>query len=1800
MKKIVCTLTMLFGMTVQSVVAATTGSYLKSAKSLSPSSSEKTLQVTLTAAYDPDEKEYDEEYGVYYVKVKVNKGNTCSIWVDGKSSEELTFLTDFDLDDKLSAAFDSYSRTGAELFVLTKDCWDADDPKSGTFYFYVDGNVGDTCTIHYQTGAIDGEAWEEEEEPPTDGTQENPATLTLKETETTVRGTLGSGGFYYYQFKAEANRAYRFQTVGGKANSPLSVSVDEGTAEYEDVEDSTATVDDFNAAIEIRTSTSGTIVILVDGDESAEFSLKGWRVPMRGIAQHPAQELAAGNGYSATFVPGRLSAEKNFWDVIIDENLYKIELGESQRCIFSVEGATTNLLMRVYDAKGNVLEEDGGTAEDLNPYCALKASVAGTYYVGVCQRDLEVMGTAASEAVSLSVTLVGAAVEGSPDEWDARDDEVDGATPINPVISNDGNDDPLLVDEGHGVHGLSLTDWADCFKFTCQKTVKYRVATSTTADTMRSLRGEVFTVDKGREVPVVSGILSEAGGLAFDAEKSGTYYLRVTVNEGMGLVYDDYKLHLIAYKPDVKLRGLRVDIKGPASAYWTYSNPTYKDEAKWKAGDRIVTWGTNTITFAKVSGFTTPSAVVDGEDGDSVVVGVYYDTFDPIDDAPSGKTPTGKKYAPTSLLPSVAGKSVERTLYVDDVADWFSFSSVAGGYYRFELKDVAGSPRVQVFGPNSWDEECAYVLERDPTKAVQVCAAKKGTYYVRVAHANADSPEDSTYTLTASMATPGVVKLAKTALTVKDSAGHADISVSRTGRDGRVRVAFRTEGAQSDRADAYYYPTNGVLEWADGDNKAKTVRVRLAPDAAWHDARTVKLVLSAIPEDDEDFEPSGEYVAAFPVDAKTGATLDTATITVTSAAKAVPGTVRLAGTDTPKKPVVNVKAGETVTLTLERTGGADGLIAVTAKTAKGTANKKTAGLDYDETEETFTWADGETEAKTLTIQTKTVGDDRTAKKTFTVKLTAKTGKDADGTAYARPTLAAAAVTVNILNEKFASTMADFAKTLPKNGGVAVKEGKAGTWFVAEDGSFFASPAPADLTFTLDGPGRFTYWVTGEETNRVAYVAAGKKTVTVKDVAGIDAGYTWEPLPAAAPLAPTWDKAVLRAGTATLAFAKSAGISYRVYLLNAADRGVKLGDAATEVAAPYAVELAADAKYTWRVDSYFKGGTVTNVSKKAWALATLGADAPGTPVAGGTDAWGKPVAYDPSAAAATNIALYVGVKAEIAVADDTATAVKSVAGTLPTGLKVEQDRASKAWFIRGVPTKAGAFEALVQATYKDETGRKTVPGTTTAFGFDVAALGAAAGTFNGLATTFDPTNGAPRLASIAFTAAATGKLSAKVQIAGKSYTFASAGYEYTQLEADGSVRLQTELENVAKVKVGEGRAAVTVTVTNTLRCALLASATNTAAVWRDEPQVDIAFAALPDAKGAGFQEDVWYSGRIVRDGAKITDRTELAAWQAEAAAFAGYYTVSLPVAAITDAPRGSGYLTLTLDAKGKAKVAGMLADGTKYTGSSTLSLAEEDGATVARVPVFAAKATTAFGGWLTLRVGADGVPVVSASLMGDDLLWVNDEPKATREGLEGFETTLHPVGGWYDTVLNLQRAYLESDLSVSLPEGDEALEEIRELMALPEGYAFKARPDGTPVTLNGDKMEVERQKFATGKDRLKDWAASVNAANVKITFNRKTGLVNGSFDLWYEGTNARGVEQKAISNLKHNGVVLLARDPEDGTLDPDVLSSGFFLAPLKVTDTTGARPTTRTWNASYRFDINAVWSERTWQDAPSGE
>jgi len=361
-------------------------------------------------------------------------------------------------------------------------------------------------------------------------------------------------------------------------------------------------------------------------------------------------------------------------------------------------------------------------------------------------------------------------------------------------------------------------------------------------------------------------------------------------------------------------------------------------------------------------------------------------------------------------------------------------------------------------------------------------------------------------------------------------------------------------------------------------------------------------------------------------------------------------------------------------------------------------------------------------------------------------------------------------------------------------------------------------------------------------------------------------------------------------------------------------------------------------------------------------------------------------------------------------------------------------------------------------------------------------------------------------------------------------------------------------------------------------------------WYTEGVVDIQMATLPDAKGSGYQEDVWYCGKVYRDNSKMADKTALAAWQAAAAKYAGYYTVSLVASdAMPGEPRGSGYITMTLDAKGKVKLSGKLADGTAYSGSATAALAGESDSSSIRVPLYACKGTSLFGGWLSIRENDAGGLVAEIDAPDTDLFWANDDQNTTRDGEAGFALYLQPVGGWYDTVSNLQRAYLESDLFVDLPEGEEALEEIMNALALGGDYAFVAHPSGQAVDLAGNTLSVEKQTLVKdASTKLNDWAASGNASNVKITFKRATGIVSGTFDLWYEGTNAKGaIEQKSISGLKHEGVLILSRG-DDGYLEDDVLSSGFFLSP----QTLGKRK----WTGSYRFDIKTMPVERVWTDA----
>jgi len=264
-----------------------------------------------------------------------------------------------------------------------------------------------------------------------------------------------------------------------------------------------------------------------------------------------------------------------------------------------------------------------------------------------------------------------------------------------------------------------------------------------------------------------------------------------------------------------------------------------------------------------------------------------------------------------------------------------------------------------------------------------------------------------------------------------------------------------------------------------------------------------------------------------------------------------------------------------------------------------------------------------------------------------------------------------------------------------------------------------------------------------------------------------------------------------------------------------------------------------------------------------------------------------------------------------------------------------------------------------------------------------------------------------------------------------------------------------------------------------------------------------------------------------------------------------------------------------------------------------------------VPLYASSSTYVFGGWLELRlldvpeVSGDKlttakVPVVYANSPDTDLFWANDNALSTRDGVYGYQIQLFPSGGWYDTVKNLQAWYLYYDFSISMPEATDDLAELAE--TLPNGYDFApkaALPDGQKVDVAGDKVSIEAQKLVKNADKYNDWANCTNAANVKVNFTRATGIVSGTFDLWYEGYNKDVFEQTRTlyTGLKHYGVFVPYRW-DDGILENDVWTTGFFLAPqkLKYYDEKAKKEQTRAWTGSYRFDIKATKVDRDWSEA----
>ncbi len=847
--------------------------------------------VTLVPAYDPDDESYDANQGVYFFKAKLERGKAYTVWTEGVGTNDNLTVMAYAADpsdesdaDGPSADFEEVEEPGLDQrLILYADDWYIDDenpeesdPKEWTYYFEVNGEVGDRLTVNFVLGVNIPQ-----------GREDNPLVLTPTTTGSTVKRSLQTNNEYYMRARLQAGRMYWFATAGGTTNNVLEISVDGEDPADETKDPPTCSViddpayeeDGANAGIYVVPDETGYFTIVVNGDDpntdedaasGAPFSFSSRLFAAETVANHTAQDLEV-DAPPAAFTAGWENTPEHFangiYDNVIDEALFRFPVAKGERYTVETTGAATNLLLRLYDAKGNVLVENAGDGTSLNVRAGVTAAADGFYFVGVCQNLEDLINDEpAHTAARVQVRRV-VAMKGTPDAWDAADDTPSGATPLAPVPSAEGIPPRESDTAGHGWHQLGRTDWADVFQIAGRKGLVYTLGVSmeNPEAAFNSLQAEVFTLSgtSERAVTVVGDVNAGAAmPLSFAATANATYYVRLKVAEGEGLDFPPYKLHASASSPEGAALGiLTVNTHGTTAGTFSLGSET----VKYPGGSSVLASGTTTVKFGAVAGFSTPApqTVTVAAGATPTVVDVYYsDTFDPKDDAPATATAWTLKNVETTFA---------RTLWPTDEADNFSFAGTDGYYYDLALRDVTGDAVFSIT-----NAELGVMAENVTSVRELVLPKTKAKYILTVKHATAEKTGGA-YTLAGFFANVGAIKFAKAAVSAKENAVSVALAVNRTAKDGVVRVKFATVDGTA-RAGVDYVGQSGILEWPNGDNKAKTITVKILPDlvAEYDGNKTFTVKLEPLPAAERG---ANEYEAAF-----LGG--DTCTVTLTEVSRA--------------------------------------------------------------------------------------------------------------------------------------------------------------------------------------------------------------------------------------------------------------------------------------------------------------------------------------------------------------------------------------------------------------------------------------------------------------------------------------------------------------------------------------------------------------------------------------------------------------------------------------------------------------------------------------------------------------------------------------------------------------------------------------------------------------------------------------------------------------------------------------------------------------------------------------------------
>jgi len=931
-----------------STFGADAGSCESKAKSIKIGGS---VDVKLVNEWDADSKEYWDS-GAYYLKTTLARGSSYTVWIEGGDFAELTLnayareATDSEYDKEIygpSADFgqaEEYDKASAAF--LDKGDWESDDPSTWEYYIYISGDIGQTVTVHLESGIKSFRP---------DGVEDNPLKLTVKDDPATVSKSFTDEGGYYLKASLKKDRKYLFRTLNGTDAQPIQMMVDYAKEVEHDISDDPRyAADTNNVALVIVPVEDDTFTFYVDGPGTS-FKMSYQSLPARAIGKHPNITKVV-DGEAVQFVPGRLCADANYYDDIIDEWLFSIDAEKGDRWVISATGATNTISMAVYDSKGNVLvsNDDSGSG-NYDVRTAFEATAKGTYYVGVCDPELDYVDAVVGAEVTMTAEKI-SSEEGLPDDFDAADDTTGGASPLSPLPEGAGSI------SSHGPHMLSKTDWYDTFVIAGRKGVTYGVSAEwATADFgYLSLVAKVFKIVSKQEKAVamvddISVFVPGGESVAFTADDNANYYVRVSVAEGKGLDYPAFNLLTTASSEQEGLYRLTVNTKG-TSAKWSIGS----EKVTYASGTSVIVSGAKTVKFTKVDGFSTPTnmtAAVVGDGNDVVLTGIYSDVSDHKDDVATGAV---------TIKPSDKVGKAKRTLWVDDVADHFVFSAVSGVCYNFKLADLVGDAEMTIFRKGVEGEILA-----GPATSIAAFAAEKGDYIVRVGHpADAVQP-DAQYVLQYDSAKIGVISFAKTSVSAKKTDGSVKLTVKRSESQGTVRVRYGTVFGEA-KPGIDYVAQQGELVWKNGDNKDKTITIKLIPELVATNAVSRKFAVRLESLENDDVA-EGEYRAQL------GAKEATVTVTEAAAKPAAAVTAaKVSKPDTSKLEIGNYQG----VVSDDGMGAESGFAALasitfsaTTKTTKGLSAKvSVGGKNYSFTADTWDAAESDDEFAVAVFQDK--------------------------------------------------------------------------------------------------------------------------------------------------------------------------------------------------------------------------------------------------------------------------------------------------------------------------------------------------------------------------------------------------------------------------------------------------------------------------------------------------------------------------------------------------------------------------------------------------------------------------------------------------------------------------------------------------------------------------------------------------------------------------------------------------------------------------------------------------------------